>query len=93
MPTITAFKNDFEGLLGRGIAEPELQSLLGLCKAELKSMDEATGEMRIELTDTNRPDLWCIEGVARQMRAALGSGIGDYVFFGSPPGADRRIVV
>ncbi len=93
MPTITAFKNDFEGLLGRGIAEPELQSLLGLCKAELKSMDEATGEMRIELTDTNRPDLWCIEGVARQMRAALGSGIGDYGFFGSPPGADRRIVV
>ncbi|MFN8495909.1 MAG: phenylalanine--tRNA ligase subunit beta [Caldilineaceae bacterium] len=29
---------------------------------------EAHDQLRIELKDTNRPDLWCVEGIARQLR-------------------------
>lgn len=38
-------------------------------------------DLRIELNDTNRPDLWCVEGVARQLRDhARGYG-SRYTFF------------
>ena len=29
---------------------------------------EEHDQLRIELKDTNRPDLWCVEGIARQLR-------------------------
>ena len=39
-----------------------------LVKGELKEHVAETGELRIELQDSNRPDLWCCEGIARQIR-------------------------
>ena len=33
-----------------------------LVKGELKEHIAETGELRIELQDSNRPDLWCCEG-------------------------------
>lgn len=49
-------------------------------------------EMRIELNDTNRPDLWSVEGIARQIRDhARGHGA-DYSFYTTAP-AERSILV
>jgi phenylalanyl-tRNA synthetase beta chain len=74
MPTITIFREDLEGLLA-GPARPapsvsldQLDEWLMLVKGELKGQNPETGELRIELQDSNRPDLWCCEGIARQIR-------------------------
>ncbi len=70
MPTITALKRDFEALVGRSFTLDELEAVLPLVKGELKEHVPATDELRIELNDTNRPDLWSVEGIARQIRLA-----------------------
>ena len=83
MPTITIFKQDLEGLLtGPGEAHQpltmeQIEESLMLVKGELKGQNPDTGELRIELQDSNRPDLWCCEGIARQIRVKRqGSQIG-----------------
>jgi len=68
MPTITVLKSDLEALTGKRFTPVQLESTLSLVKGELKEYVEATGELRIELNDTNRPDLWCVEGIARHLR-------------------------
>ncbi len=68
MPTIQIKMKDLEHLLGRSITLSELGDRLPLVKGEIKGYDESTGELKLELNDTNRPDLWCVEGVARQIR-------------------------
>jgi phenylalanyl-tRNA synthetase beta chain len=87
----------------------ELDGQLALVKGELNSRtwdgvglrrpdgqwvdDEQDYALRIELKDTNRPDLWSIEGIARQLRDhARGYG-GDYPFFTSEPQPERWIEV
>ena len=68
MPTISVDQQDLLQLLGRNYPLTELESLLDLVKGELKAVDADSGELKIELKDTNRPDLWCPEGIARQLR-------------------------
>lgn len=68
MPTIQIKKRDLENLLGRKVTVADLNDRLPLVKGELKGFDETSGEMKLELNDTNRPDLWCVEGIARQIR-------------------------
>jgi phenylalanyl-tRNA synthetase beta chain len=41
-------------------------------KGEVKLFDEKEGEMNVELKDTNRPDMWSVEGLARTLRGFLG---------------------
>jgi phenylalanyl-tRNA synthetase beta chain len=81
MPTITANLNDINALLDRSLNAEELEEHLRLAKAELKEHDAASGEVRIELTDTNRPDLWCAEGVVRQIRTSFSGEPVRYPFF------------
>lgn len=75
----------------------ELEALLPLVKGELsvrgrdgrklsaaeanKLLDEQHLDLRIELNDTNRPDLWCVEGVARQLRDHSRGYTNEYPFF------------
>lgn len=73
MPTISIFKNDLESLLGgegaaASVSIDQLEEWLTLVKGELKGHHADTGELRVELQDSNRPDLWCCEGIARQIR-------------------------
>lgn len=81
MPTITANLADLHALMGRTMGAAELEDHLRLAKAELKDVDESKGEIRIELNDTNRPDLWCAEGVARQIKSFLTGETVHYAFF------------
>ncbi|RKZ07222.1 phenylalanine--tRNA ligase subunit beta [Candidatus Fermentibacteria bacterium] len=46
--------------------DEKLADLLSLVKGEI---DSSNGDLlKLELNDTNRPDLWCVEGVARALR-------------------------
>jgi phenylalanyl-tRNA synthetase beta chain len=71
MPTITVKKKDLEMLIGKKLPAETLSRHLEWVKGEVKEYSSATDELRIELNDTNRPDLWSCEGIARQIRAKL----------------------
>ena len=72
MPTISIDRQDFEGLLGPSLPRPltteQIELWLQLVKGELKDHDQETGELRIELQDSNRPDLWSCNTPVRSYR-------------------------
>jgi phenylalanyl-tRNA synthetase beta chain len=73
MPTIDMDLAEFEKLLGvkfNGEME-QLDELLALVKSEVKLFNEKENIASIELKDTNRPDLWSPEGLARTLRSYL----------------------
>ncbi len=80
MPTITVIRQDLERLAGRKYDLPELERALEAVKAEVKVEDDT--RLRIQLKDTNRPDLWSSEGVARLLRGHRNGRHESYPFFG-----------
>lgn len=98
MPTISIDRKDFQALLGPVSHAPqltnvEIESWLQLVKGELKDHDQDTGELRIELQDSNRPDLWSCEGIARQIRTKLAGTLPGYPFFRTKSRSTRRLTV
>lgn len=98
MPTISIFKSDLESLLGapgepRTVSIDELQERLTLVKGEVKGYQADSGELRVELQDSNRPDLWCCEGIARQIRVKLGGTAKPYPFLSKQPGRLPQLLV
>jgi len=83
LPTISIKKKDLESLMGSSFSPQEIEQHLQLVKGELKGYDLKSDELKVELSDSNRPDLWCCEGIARQIRGKLRGEWGDYPFFGS----------
>ena len=87
MPTISIYKGDLESLLAvdgrakRPVTIQQLEEWLTLVKGELKEHIAETGELRVELQDSNRPDLWCCEGIARQIRIKQQRKVRPYPFF------------
>lgn len=71
MPTIEIDFEDLESLLGVDLPRDseKLNGILSYVKGEFKLLED--NELHIELQDTNRPDLWCTEGVARALRGFL----------------------
>jgi len=63
MPTITVRKADLTTLIGRKLTNQDLD----LVKGEIIEYDELQDQLKLELKDTNRPDLWCTEGIAREI--------------------------
>jgi phenylalanyl-tRNA synthetase beta chain len=67
MPKIEVSRGDLFSLAR--IDDPgdeKLADLLSLVKGEIDTSDG--DNLKLELNDTNRPDLWCVEGVARALR-------------------------
>src|SRR3972149_2787431 len=99
MPTITIFKQDLEGLLAapgearQPITMEQLEESLMLVKGELRGQNPDTGELRIELQDSNRPDLWCCEGIARQLRIKQQGKLKPYPFLKQKPRATQLLMV
>ncbi len=93
MPTIDIKKRDLDSLIGRKLSVPVLEKHLMLAKAELKEYNAETGDLKIELSDSNRPDLWSAEGIARQVRIALAGKAEVYPFFkhGRKPAREIRV--
>jgi phenylalanyl-tRNA synthetase beta chain len=74
MPTIDLDYDEFQRMLGTGLERnsEKIDEALSFAKGELKQFDEKTGMMSVELKDTNRPDLWNVEGLVRCLRGFLG---------------------
>jgi len=74
MPTIDVDYDDFEKMLGIELHwdMDKLNNILNFVKGEVKLLDEKERIISIEIKDTNRPDVWSIEGLARALRGFLG---------------------
>ncbi len=91
MPKIEVNEKLFFNLLGKKFDYDILEKKLTCGKAELDekpNMDQNPDErvIKIELNDTNRPDLWSTGGVARQLRLHDGAKRSDYSKFMSKNG-------
>lgn len=83
MPKIEVNEKLFFSLLDKKYDYDTLEKKLTCAKAELDekpdmSMPEDERVIKIELNDTNRPDLWSTNGVARQLRLHNGGETIDY---------------
>ena len=92
MPKIEVNEKLFFNLLGKKYDYDTLERKFTCGKAELDekpdmSMSEDERVIKIELNDTNRPDLWSTGGVTRQLRLHEGAKRSDYSKFISRAGA------
>ncbi len=74
MPTIDFEYKELEQLLNvqlDGDME-KLDDILAYVKAEVKGYNKQDQTVNIEFKDTNRPDLWSVEGLARALQGYLG---------------------
>src|SRR5262245_16466200 len=96
MPTIDITPSDLCALVGANLSVDEIEKHLQLVKGELKRRaPNFPAELRVELQDTNRPDTWCVEGVARQIRQWLQKQQPwrkDYAFLEKPQGASAGTI-
>ncbi|MGP1458320.1 MAG: phenylalanine--tRNA ligase subunit beta [Treponema sp.] len=91
MPKIEVNEELFFNLLSEKYDYDILEKKLTCAKAELdEKPDAANAEdkrvIKIELNDTNRPDLWSTNGIARQLRLHSGEPAADYGRFMSKKG-------
>ncbi len=69
MPTVEISKSELERLIGRKMSMEEIEDVLLWVKGEL---DDVEGDMlKVDIKDTNRPDLWSVEGIAREIKGHL----------------------
>jgi len=83
MVTITARMDDLEELVGSKLPRDyeQLSELLYSIKCELSGLGESPqisddAELQIEDKDSNRPDVWSPEGIARALRGMQGLEVG-----------------
>lgn len=86
MPKIEVNEQLFFSLLGTRPDAAELEDILPTAKAELDGWDQTSGNaedrtIKIELNDTNRPDLWSTAGLARQLKTHRVKAVPEYNFF------------
>lgn len=76
MPTIDVSYNDLCKMVGKKIPLEDLKGMLEQAKAEFEEAERQGDDLRLKLKmhDTNRPDLWSTEGIARVLRAYYGRG-------------------
>lgn len=92
MPKIEVNEKLFFNLLGKKYDFDTLEKKLTFAKAELDekpdmSQPENERVIKIELNDTNRPDLWSTGGVTRQLRIHEGAARSNYSSFLSKAGS------
>ncbi len=83
MPKIEVNIHELFNMAGFEVGLDELERRLVCAKGEIDGFDADTGELKVELNDTNRPDLWSTCGLARQLRVYYTGGIPEYNFFSS----------
>lgn len=94
MPTIDVDCGELKRLLGwswDGDLE-RLDWLLAFVKGEVKLHNEQDDIVSVELKDTNRPDLWGVEGLARAARGFLGFEKGPRCYEVGKPILDVNVV-
>lgn len=83
MPKIEVFEKTLHNYIGKEYTRTALEEIFPAAKAELDGVDDEAGILKVELNDTNRPDLWSTAGLGRQLRQFEGGPAGDYPFFSS----------
>lgn len=82
MPHITFPLADLRALAGDASLDLDaLDRWSALVKGELKRRHSSDVEAKVELQDTNRPDTWCVEGIARAIRQRRSGRPDAYAFF------------
>lgn len=86
MPKIEVNEKLFFDLLGERYSAEQLEEIFPAAKAELDGWDvdgipAENRTIKIELNDTNRPDLWSTAGLARQLKTHRLGEISNYPFF------------
>ena len=89
MPKIEIQKDDLFSLIGETLTNDQLESVLESAKAELDDIQE--NSYKVELNDTNRPDLWSTSGIARQINMYRNGKTYNYDFFADK--SDLKIIV
>jgi len=72
VPTVDVLFNDLQRLIGLKLPREidDLNEILSSVKGEVESLEG--DELSVEIKDGNRPDLWNVEGIARELMGALG---------------------
>ena len=79
MPKIETTEKALFSLLNRKLSDDQLEDIFPVAKAELDAhIDDV---IKIELNDTNRPDLWSADGIARALNAYQLGEAPEYDFF------------
>ncbi|MEM5814451.1 MAG: phenylalanine--tRNA ligase subunit beta [Candidatus Aenigmatarchaeota archaeon] len=80
MPMIELSLSDLEKLVGRKLPHDteKLNDVLQFAKSEVERLEG--DDLTVTVEDGNRLDLWCAEGIARELRGALGieTGMAEY---------------
>jgi len=80
MPKIELQERNFFDMLGERPGPEELAELLSVAKAEIDEWSPEANSLKVELNDTNRPDLWSGPGLVRQLRAFRRQSMREYAF-------------
>ena len=83
MPKFETTEKMLWNMLGREYSDSELEEVFPRAKAELDEHDKTNHVVKIELNDTNRPDLWSVMGLARLLKNYNNPEIRQYDFFSS----------
>lgn len=81
MPKIEVYEDALYRYIGKKVEGDEFVKLLSCAKAEFDGREDDL--LKIELNDTNRPDLWSTAGIGRQLRIYTGGKQENYSFFSS----------
>ncbi len=84
MPKIELYRNALDRFVGERLEHDPLEEQLTVAKAEIDEWENEEGIVKIELNDTNRPDLWSTAGLGRQLRIYRGGSKPSYDFFSTP---------
>lgn len=95
MPKIELQEKSFFEMLGCRPTPEEFSELLSVAKAEIDDWNPQENSLKVELNDTNRPDLWSGPGLVRQLRAFREDLIPQYTFLskaGSVQECGQRVI-
>lgn len=71
MPTIEVSQKDLCGLIGKELSTEELKEAILYAKGEIDAVDGDV--LKIDIKDSNRPELWSAEGIAREIKGRYDS--------------------
>ncbi len=89
MPNLEISKKDLEAFMNKKYSRELLEEELEFIKGEIDLLDGDV--LRIDCKETNRPDLWSAEGIARDLLARTGKDKGIKEYKVSPSGVNVHI--
>lgn len=95
MPKVELNYEAFKKSLGKNYSLSELEKYLSIAKAEIDDYQEEEGILKVELNDTNRPDLWSRMGLVRQLKSYWQKESFSYSFFSTkenPIDSQERVI-